>query len=878
MEQTTDALKTVERELVCNQIQIQNLDYIQSLGVLVVVDKNFNILQVSENVKKWFGIDANELLNQKIDKVPINHFLRDVLAFVSLKGKAGENSWVDINEEANYEVTIHEEELFFILEYIFIPKDENKTNLIKLVGETFALSEKAPSLKSFPQLCQTYVERIKEALGFDKVLIYQFLEDQHGEVIAEAKDADMEAYLEFHFPKSDIPPQVRELYLKNPLRYIYDSQQEPVPIIPQINPITNMPINLSSCILKGVIPVHREYINNMHIRTSISYAVRVQGKLWGLISCHHKQPKFFSHRDCLALAHFAYLFSNECLLNSFKEINLIKDQFNAISEVVDKLTYKDKSIHEAFLEKKTSIMRLVNATGAALNFDGQLTLVGKTPSVNQTEFLIQWLDKNNNETIFHTDSLSKIIPEAGSYKEIASGLIAASLGSRISNYIFWFRSEQLTSVNWGGNPQEIGGDPSNLKAVKPRNSFRLWREEISGYSKKWLLNELGIVAELVKGITQSFLSIYFLKKMIAEADLLKIQIAADKASEGILILDQNGKVEWMNSRLIHLFGKKSLNEVLFPLISLLENHSQSNVETIRKAISLKEKISLEIFIGGRCVLFALSPFKNFDNEEVKLIGIATDITEINRITKEIETKAEALDLANQHLNKLMKEKDQFIRMAAHDLRNPISTILMAASYIENIQKKEENTNLQKMSTIIINQSKSMLDLLNDILNVNILQSGQFIINKQKVDVKIFIEEICEMHKLIASKNQIEIQIEERLAQPCCDIDKIKIKQVIDNFLSNAIKFSPPNSVIKVVCQTLPTSFKVEVQDQGPGISEKSREKIFEQIPKIVSKTTGEEAHGLGLSICKQIIRAHNGEIGVYSIADRGAVFYFEVKI
>ncbi len=217
-------------------------------------------------------------------------------------------------------------------------------------------------------------------------------------------------------------------------------------------------------------------------------------------------------------------------------------------------------------------------------------------------------------------------------------------------------------------------------------------------------------------------------------------------------------------------------------------------------------------------------------------------------------------------------------MAAHDLRHPISAISMAISILEATQKNDDNAIFKKMVEMITNQSKAMLALLNDILNDNLIQSGLFTMNKQKVNIKNFIEEIREFHSLIASKNHIEIQVEEKIAQPICNIDKIKIKQVIDNFVSNAIKFSPPNSVVKIVCLTTETNLRVEVQDQGLGIPLKDRDKVFEQVAKIVSKSSGKETHGLGLTICKQIIRAHKGEIGIYSIGDKGAVFFFDVKI
>jgi len=841
-----------------------------------VIGKDYTILQVSENVKKGFGVEANSLLNKRIDDIPIIYILSDMLAF--LKGERQEKSIsVNINEQAGYEVSIHEEELYFILEYIFIPQEETSLDFQKLFRQIFGLPHKLSSLKTFSQVCQTFAEAMKEVLGFDKVLIYQFLEDEHGEVVAEAKEGDMESYLGLHFPKTDIPIQVRLLYLKNPLRYIHDSYEDPIPLIPSINPLTQKPLNLSFCILKGVIPVHRKYINNMHIRTSASYAVTVEGKLWGLISCHNKLPKILSRNCLLVLEHFARLFSNQCLLNDNTQQLIIEEQLGIISQVIERLTTNQKNIHEAFLEKKNEVLRLVNAAGAALYFDGQWTLIGSTPQTQEIEYLIKWFGKNLKKDIFHTESLSRIVPEALAYENVSSGIIAASLGYGTPNYIMWFRPEQRSTVKWGGNPSDAIGISNSSAGVNPRSSFSLWTEESSGCSKKWLPQELNVVEVFIKGMVQSFLSTFYLKKMIAEADLLKIQLAADKASEGILVLDKMGEVEWMNSRLIHLLGKNSLEEVLLPLVSLLDTLSRTILNSLNTAIQNKEKISLEINLKDRCLLFTLSPFDSFVSNEIKLIGIATDITKINQISKELETKADALELANKHLNELNKEKDKFIRMAAHDLRNPLSSITMASLIIENMSIRDEGSNFQQMLTIIKKQSTAMLDLLNDILNDNVIQSGQFTINKQSVDVKKFINEICELHQLVASKNKIKIKIEEHLAQPTFEMDKIKIKQVIDNFLSNAIKFSPPKSVVKLVCTTSLNSLKVELQDQGPGISEKNRDKIFEQGTKIISKPTGNETHGLGLSICKQIVRAHKGEIGV-NTTDKGTVFYFELKV
>ncbi len=871
-------LTAEERDKICDQVEACRLDYIQPFGYLLVVDKELKILQASENVIELFGIDAESIINKKMDDISASRITADAKKYIAESNHLEDTTLSFTNREHNYDLHIQDKGTFLILEYIPTPQDIDPIDFQELSNQILSLTNRPDNSMTFPQICQLFAEKIKKALGFDKVLIYQFLDDESGKVVAEAREEEMEDYMNFHFPKSDIPTPVRELYLKNPLRYIHDSRQDPAPIVPNVNPITKKPLDLSFSILKGVVPVHREYVNNMRIRTSTSYAVKVRGKLWGLISCHHRDPKFMTRDNLLALAHFTCLLSNECSSNEFHEQSLAKKQYDALSDAIESMTNEDKDIHESFLEHGDALLNIANAAGAAIYFEGQLTKKGKTPANKQIEQLVQWLDVNQKDPIFHSESLSEIIPEAAGYKDHASGMVAASLGRGTSNYFFWFRPEHLSTIKWGGDPQKLGALSENSNNIMPRQSFELWREEIKGRSQKWRPRELEAIGQLNKEMNQSFLSRYYTKKMIAEANLFKMQMAADYAHEGIFILNKTGAVEWMNETLINLFGKSDLQDVQASFVSLLKRQTESDIETIKKAVASKESASSEIVLNGKTVLFTLSPFSQLGEKKLKLFGIATDITEIKNAHKQLAEKVDELHAVNQQLNELIEVKNKFIRMAAHDLRNPISSILMAGSVLEDAQKNNNKQSADKMIDLISKQAQAMLDLLNDILNENLVKSGQFKLNKEDVDIKNLVRDVCDFHTLIASKKNIKIQIEEKLERTVCHIDRIKIKQVMDNFLSNAIKFSPEDSVINVLCRTTSAKLRFEVSDQGPGIPEENKETVFKQPPKKVTQSTGDETHGLGLTICRQIIEAHNGEVGFKNLPDKGALFYFEVDI
>ncbi len=136
----------------------------------------------------------------------------------------------------------------------------------------------------------------------------------------------------------------------------------------------------------------------------------------GLDLLSSRQPKFLLYQSRIVLANFAFLLDKECLINKFSEYLLFNDQLSILSEFIGLLSNTDKNIHDAFLDINKTFLRLVNATGGAVYYEGKLTFIGKTPSQGQIEDLIHWLEINQKETIFYTDSLSKLFRKQKSIK------------------------------------------------------------------------------------------------------------------------------------------------------------------------------------------------------------------------------------------------------------------------------------------------------------------------------------------------------------------------------------------------------------------------------------------------------------------------------
>jgi signal transduction histidine kinase len=215
---------------------------------------------------------------------------------------------------------------------------------------------------------------------------------------------------------------------------------------------------------------------------------------------------------------------------------------------------------------------------------------------------------------------------------------------------------------------------------------------------------------------------------------------------------------------------------------------------------------------------------------------------------------------NEKLIVLNKDKDRYLGIAAHDLRNPLSSMrglseMMLSSPLEPEQQKEFLTTIHRTSD-------EMLGLVNDLLDVSVIESGKLDLKLGDHDLnKLVSRRLRHLEPQARTKN-IAIQLEAPAGQRA-NIDAARFGQVIDNLVSNAIKFSPPGTTVAVSLNSTPREFTLNVEDQGPGISEDDRKLLFRSFQKLSARPTGgEKSTGLGLAIVKKIIDAHGGRIEV----------------
>jgi signal transduction histidine kinase len=225
------------------------------------------------------------------------------------------------------------------------------------------------------------------------------------------------------------------------------------------------------------------------------------------------------------------------------------------------------------------------------------------------------------------------------------------------------------------------------------------------------------------------------------------------------------------------------------------------------------------------------------------------------------------------LSKANAAKNKFLGMAAHDLRNPLASIRGLAEFLrEGVVGQLTPDQLDLVETIHT-ASQQMLVLVNELLDVATIEAGELKISLEMADLAEIVEKAVYLANIEATAKQTKIEILPHDRPPPHRLDPNKIRQVVNNLLSNAVKFSPPGSTITVEVETVAGAIVVAVRDQGPGIPEAERGKLFKDFSRTsVRPTGGEKSTGLGLAICRKIVDGHHGTITAENLPERGCVF------
>lgn len=408
---------------------------------------------------------------------------------------------------------------------------------------------------SLQVLCDETAKLFKKLTGYDRVMVYRFDEEGHGEVFSERREPELEAFLGNRYPSSDIPQIARRLYERNRVRVLVDVDYEPVPLSPRLSPLTGKDLDMSMCFLRSMSPIHIQYLQNMGVGATLVASLMVGGRLWGLISCHHYVPRHMHYEARLACELLAEAIATRiAALESFTQAQAELSVRRLEQRLVEAIS-REGDWRAALFDNNQSLLQPLNATGAALLFEDQILSSGEVPGTHKVREIAAWLSEISQETVISTASLGIDQPQFEVLKPVASGIVAARVSNSPGEYLIWFRPERLKQVTWGGDPNKpmiIGDDPRDLS---PRRSFAQWHQVVEKTSDPWTQADLTtarLIADTVKDVVLQFRSV---RVLIAQDQLEQVRQHVMQSDDPVIVADQNGRILLGNEAFEQLLPK-----------------------------------------------------------------------------------------------------------------------------------------------------------------------------------------------------------------------------------------------------------------------------------------------------------------------------------
>ena len=492
---------------------------IQSHGFLVAVDTNSGLINyVSENIARFIHAEAATVLGQDLEylckALKLNMSESAVLISqlintgFNLKSIESLNPYAVELEGQPYNLIFFISTNNLLIEFEITANDGFEAQ--KVIGSSIS---KILSGNTLDTLLQNTAREIKKVINYDRVMVYRFGDDDHGQVIAEEKEAHLEPFLHLYFPASDIPRQARELYKLNLTRIIADVHAEPSPILTYHSdgPV----LDLTHSELRAVSPMHIQYLKNMGVQSSFSISLISKGMLWGLIACHNYSPKFINYNARATSKLIGQVLSSAIEYRQGEENNDKFEALNKASALLVDLIDNTNDIPEALTKNEITIKDITEASGAVMIFEQKIICLGETPGENQVRDLAKWLFENMTETVYTTHRFPSVYKPAEKFSGVAGGVLACILSRELNEIVIWFKPEILENIQWAGNPEKpVELSPDGMMNLSPRKSFESWTETVKYTSVRWSRAEVAAVIKMREHI------IYAIKRKANEIRLL----------------------------------------------------------------------------------------------------------------------------------------------------------------------------------------------------------------------------------------------------------------------------------------------------------------------------------------------------------------------
>ncbi|MBU1324012.1 MAG: GAF domain-containing protein [Alphaproteobacteria bacterium] len=460
----------------CDREPIHVPEAIQPHGLLFVLDPaDLHVLREAGRIQaltgrpSWLGRAAHDLLGEVVAK------RLQAVGAVDQEGFAGR--WRAANG-LDYDVIVRPNPAGLIVE---IEQSSQAAQLgVELISRLDAAGAALERASTVRALCERAADAFRRLTGYDRVMIYRFLEDAAGQVVAESRAAEVDSFDNHHFPATDIPKQARALYLRNPVRVIPDSHYVPQPLLPQ----AAAPLDMSDCGLRSVSPIHLQYLKNMGVRASASVSIIVDDDLWGLVACHASRPQVLPFEQRLAATSLARSLARQIKSRGDAELYRERTRLRQLEHELIGRIAPDRPLAASLAAQGRDLADLVDADGVAVVGPDGVARFGVAPDGSAVAELAAWVAGRPGLRPVATHELGRQHPPAAAWATEAGGLLGVHLAGEQPLTILWFRAEIVETVRWAGNPTTAVKDgPAGV--LTPRASFEAWSETVRGRSRRW---------------------------------------------------------------------------------------------------------------------------------------------------------------------------------------------------------------------------------------------------------------------------------------------------------------------------------------------------------------------------------------------------------
>lgn len=440
----------------CAREPIRTPGMIQKHGTLLGIDPATQVVvTVSENVREWLGRPFSEVGHPDLEHAARSGHAIDPVRI----------HWNGTPADA----IVHEVDGLTLVEIEPVPEG-NEYARTAVVTAISRLS----TIRSIDELRTELATEIRRITGFDRVMVYHFHDDGHGEVVADAHHPELEPYLGLHFPASDIPSQARELYVTKVGRAIPSTDDAGIPLLAVSGDARTL--DLSSAELRSVSPYHLQYMRNMGQASTFSLSIVEDGRLVGMVTCAHRTERRLPVLLRRSLEVLAAQVAMQ--LESIREIDRLRHVIEVRERRVELLAplYASDDIHSALLDGSRTVLDLVPADGVWVRIGDVTRATGQVPPVTAVVRALSMLGAGE----FRSECLETDRPDIAELLPEVAGLLVVPI-DEAGDVLVFFRAEVTREISWLGDP----GAANRPDQLSPRTSFSAWQRTVRGHSEPW---------------------------------------------------------------------------------------------------------------------------------------------------------------------------------------------------------------------------------------------------------------------------------------------------------------------------------------------------------------------------------------------------------